>query len=128
LFFSLIFVLSNDEFWFFVRVFGFYGFWVKGVVMKHYLICFDIQHDSTRRRLSRLLEKYGVRVQGSVFECTFKSSDRKRKLQVQIQNLLKQSDVEETNVRFYSLSKEALKHCHDVYNNPIAQLPAIIVL
>jgi len=96
--------------------------------MKHYLICFDIQHDRTRRRLSRLLEKYGIRVQGSVFECTFKTPERKMQLQAKIQKILSESDTDETNVRFYNLNKDTIKHSHDINNNPIAQLPAIVIL
>jgi CRISPR-associated endonuclease Cas2 len=34
----------------------------------YWLICFDIEHDKTRNRVSRYLDKVGVRVQGSVFE------------------------------------------------------------
>jgi CRISPR-associated protein Cas2 len=96
--------------------------------MKHYLICFDIQDDRTRRRLSRLLEKYGLRVQGSVFECSFKTPERKKKLQQRIKQILNESKQEETNVRFYNLNKDTIKHSHDINNNPIAQLPAIMVL
>jgi len=96
--------------------------------MKHYLICFDIQDDRTRRRLSRLLEKYGLRVQGSVFECSFKTPERKLKLQAKIKKILQETDTEETNIRFYNLNKDTIKHSHDINNNPIAQLPAIIVL
>lgn len=96
--------------------------------MKHYLICFDIQHDKTRARLSRLLEKYGVRVQGSVFEISFKTPDRKRHLENKIHQIIKQSDTEENNVRFYNLNKDTIKHSHDINGNPIAQLPAFVVL
>ena len=34
----------------------------------YWLVCFDIQHDKARTRVSRYLEKVGTRVQGSVFE------------------------------------------------------------
>lgn len=96
--------------------------------MKHYLICFDIQDDKVRAKLSRLLEKYGLRVQGSVFECSFKTPDRKLALEHKIKTLLKKSKYEENNVRFYNLSKESIKYCHDINGQSIAQLPAVIVL
>jgi len=96
--------------------------------VKHYLICFDIQHDKTRARLSRLLEKYGQRVQGSVFECSFKTHDRKVALEIKIKRILQQSKYEESNVRFYNLNKETIKHSHDINGNQIAQLPAVVVL
>jgi len=96
--------------------------------MKHYLICFDIQDHKVRAKLSRLLAKYGQRVQGSVFECIFKTPDRKLTLQNKIQKLLSQSEFEETNIRFYNLNKNTIKHSHDINNNPIANLPSFTIL
>ncbi len=34
-----------------------------------FLICYDVEDDRRRSRLSRLLEDHGTRVQYSVFEC-----------------------------------------------------------
>ncbi len=34
-----------------------------------YLVCYDITDDRERRRIGKLLEGFGVRVQRSVFEC-----------------------------------------------------------
>ena len=34
-----------------------------------YVISYDIESDRTRRKLAKLLEGYGVRIQYSVFEC-----------------------------------------------------------
>lgn len=96
--------------------------------MKHYLICFDIQDDKVRARLSRLLEKVGQRVQGSVFECSFKTPDRKAALELKIKQILKKSPLEERNVRFYNLNKDTIKMSHDIHGNPIAQLPAFVIL
>lgn len=96
--------------------------------MKHYLVCFDMQDDKIRPKISRLLEKYGQRVQGSVFEISFKSPDRKLKLEKQIKKLLKKSKYEENNIRFYNLNKDTIKYSHDINGNQIAQLPAFIVL
>ena len=96
--------------------------------MKHYLICFDIQDDKVRARLSRLLEKVGQRVQGSVFECSFKTPDRKTALELQIKQILKKSPLEERNVRFYNLNKDTIKMSHDIQGNPVAQLPAVVIL
>lgn len=96
--------------------------------MKQYVICFDIQDDKVRVKLSRLLEKYGTRVQGSVFECAFKSIARKQALQAKIKQLIKQSKFEEKNIRFYNLDKNTLANSHDINQNLIANLPAVIVL
>lgn len=96
--------------------------------MKRYLVCFDIQDDKVRAKLSRLLEKYGLRVQGSVFEISFKTPDRKLALIHKINKLLKQSEFEETNIRFYHLTQDCINHSHDINGNPIAQLPAVVIL
>lgn len=34
-----------------------------------YVVSYDIASDRTRRKLAKLLEGYGVRIQYSVFEC-----------------------------------------------------------
>ncbi len=96
--------------------------------MQYYIICFDIQDDKVRAKLSRTLAKYGLRVQGSVFECCFKTVDRKNALQMKLKVILKHSKFEENNIRFYKLNKDTLKHCHDINNQPIAQLPAVVIL
>lgn len=36
-----------------------------------YVIAYDIKDDRIREKISKLLEKYGVRVNYSVFECLF---------------------------------------------------------
>lgn len=96
--------------------------------MKHYIVCFDIQDDRIRAKLSRLLEKYGARVQGSVFEIVFKNIDRKKSLEYKIQKIIAKSEYEELNIRFYNLNKDTIKHSHDILGNPIAQPPAVVVL
>ncbi len=96
--------------------------------MKHYLICFDLQDDKIRAKISRLLAKYGTRVQGSVFECSFKTPDRKYSLENKLKAIIKQAPVEETNIRFYNLSKATLKYSHDINGNKIGNLPAFVVL
>ncbi len=96
--------------------------------MKHYLVCFDMKDDKIRAKLSRLLAKYGQRVQGSVFEISFKTADRKWQLENKIKTLIKKSQYEEANIRFYNLNKDTIKHSHDINGNQIAQLPAFVVL
>lgn len=38
---------------------------------KFYVVVYDIHKDKNRDRISKLLEKYGIRVNYSVFECLF---------------------------------------------------------
>ena len=42
-----------------------------------YVVSYDIQSDKIRRKLAKLLEGYGVRIQFSVFECNL--TDKKFK-------------------------------------------------
>ncbi len=45
-----------------------------------------------------------------------------------IKTLIKKSQYEEANIRFYNLNKDTIKHSHDINGNQIAQLPAFVVL
>lgn len=96
--------------------------------MRHYLICFDISHDKTRTRVSKLLEKYGLRVQESVFECLFKTETKKQALERKLQTILSESPEPETNIRFYYFNKDTVKYCHDIDQKTIMQKPAFVVL
>lgn len=40
-----------------------------------YVIAYDVTNDKRRNRVSQLLEKYGVRVNYSVFECMLAASE-----------------------------------------------------
>jgi len=42
---------------------------------KFYVICFDISNDKNRRKVVKLLENKGQRVQKSVFECLLNDKD-----------------------------------------------------
>ncbi|MCW5317255.1 CRISPR-associated endonuclease Cas2 [Nostoc sp. KVJ3] len=65
-----------------------------------YLVCYDIVSDTRRKKVSKLLESYGLRVQKSVFECVL---DEK-----QFENLSKYLtrlvNRREDQVRFYPMS------------------------
>ena len=43
--------------------------------MKRFIVCYDMQEDRQRVRIARLCERYGVRVQYSVFEFRLSDSD-----------------------------------------------------
>lgn len=38
------------------------------------VFCYDVSRDSTRNRIAAVLERFGTRVQFSVFECRLKAS------------------------------------------------------
>lgn len=65
-----------------------------------HVIAYDISDDSTRLRISKLLEGYGQRVQESVFECLL--DEKQLKLIVEnMKKLLKTGG----NIRIYQLCK-----------------------
>ena len=35
----------------------------------HYLVCYDVTNNRERRRVAKVVEAYGLRIQLSVFEC-----------------------------------------------------------
>ncbi len=43
--------------------------------MKKFVLCYDIPEDKIRNRLARLCEKFGIRVQYSVFEFRLNETD-----------------------------------------------------
>lgn len=63
------------------------------------VVCYDIFDDKRRLRVMNKMEGYGLRVQGSVFECHL---DRTRlaKLKLEIGKLI---DVKRDRVRYYTL-------------------------
>ena len=71
-----------------------------------YVISYDIESDRTRRKLAKLLEGYGVRIQYSVFECNL-TDKRFQKLYKEVFQLT--SGKSDGSVRFYSICK----NCED---------------
>lgn len=67
-----------------------------------YVVSYDIASDRTRRKLAKLLEGYGVRIQYSVFECSL-DEKRFKKMYVEIFQLLEEDH--EGSVRLYALCK-----------------------
>ena len=72
-----------------------------------YLVTYDIPDDKQRLKVSNFLERFGERVQESVFECNIPS----RKLSKLIKELPNLID-EEGNIRIYPL-------CADCYDKAI---------
>lgn len=74
------------------------------------VVVYDIGDNSKRTKISRLLEKFGNRVQKSVFECDLTYS--------QIDNLKKKLsffdyDIEDT-IRFYFLENSSVKRIEKI--------------
>ena len=65
-----------------------------------YAICYDVSSDRARERVVRVLERYGSRVQESVFECELEPADRTA-LTAALSEVL--AGEEHANVRCYRL-------------------------
>jgi CRISPR-associated protein Cas2 len=71
-----------------------------------YLICYDICHPKRLRRVAKLMEGYGVRLQFSVFECAL-DDKRLNRLKAEAEKLLHH---EEDQILFVSLGPEDSSH------------------
>jgi len=92
--------------------------------VKHYLVCFDISEDKIRRRIGLLLERYGERIQYSVFEIVVRRNSELDKLKEKIDELLEPGD----DLRFYFLNKDTLRQSFACNEKPMTVFPAAIVV
>ena len=92
--------------------------------MHVYLVCFDISDDRIRYRVDKCLGSYGDRVQKSVFEISVKTKPQFKKLQTQLEEMI---DVDD-KLFFYHLCYSCRKKSVDTNNQPLAQLPAAVIV
>lgn len=67
-----------------------------------YLVSYDIASDRIRRKVSKVLENYGRRIQYSVFECDV---DEKTYQKMYAEVLEETGNLSDGSVRFYYLCK-----------------------
>ncbi len=77
----------------------------------NYLITYDVANDKKRTKLSTLLDKYGQRVNYSVYECKL-TQTKLEKLLVDIE-LQKLIDKKYDSLRFYHIHQSSLKRCFE---------------
>lgn len=94
----------------------------------YWLICFDIDHDKVRNRISRYLEKVGKRVQGSVFEVVLRKESQRTRLMKALQKIIDQYDDVNADIRFYKMNLQTIQASHTLTGQKIMQFPASIVL
>lgn len=88
-----------------------------------YLITYDISDDKRRKKVSDLLEGYGVRVQYSVFECVLMKS-KYDELRKRLKKRVKEGD----SVRFYPLSAHTLSQVEVWGEPPVLQPPSSTII
>lgn len=74
------------------------------------VVVYDVQSDRQRNKISKYLEKFGVRVNYSVFECMF-TPRQLEDMQLKIQALI---DAGEDSVVYYTI-------CRDCYTKTVYQ-------
>lgn len=92
--------------------------------MLFYLITYDIPCDKRRRKVAKLLEGYGQRVQYSVFECVLVD----RKYQELKERLKRRIELPEDSVRFYPLSSHTRSNIEAWGGTEITQAATSIVI
>lgn len=66
---------------------------------KLYVVAYDLQDDRSRNKVAKLLGRYGVRVNFSVFECLF----TERQLQSLLERMEKLMDKRTDRIIFYPI-------------------------
>jgi CRISPR-associated endonuclease Cas2 len=94
----------------------------------HWLVCFDIQDDRSRARISRYLEKVGVRVQGSVFEVILRKESHRTRLIKSLQAILARCEEPGADIRFYKMNEQTIAQSHTLEGKAVMQFPKSIVL
>ena len=92
--------------------------------MHTYLACFDITDDHNRRKVGWLLERYGLRVQGSVFEIAVESPAHLERLKKKLLPYLAAED----DLRFYHLCLSCRTQSFDAQGKRVAQYPVWVVV
>ena len=81
-----------------------------------YIITYDIANDKRRKKLSDLLEGYGVRVNYSVFEWELTKTNLKKILQtIEDEDLL---DKKIDSLRFYHIHKDSIAKSFEICKKP----------
>jgi CRISPR-associated protein Cas2 len=89
-----------------------------------YAISYDISNDSRRNSISKILERYGTRVQYSLFECNL-DIDKLTELLQKLEEIVK---ADEDSLRCYSMCNSCLENVRRVGGPPITRDSAFFVV
>jgi CRISPR-associated protein Cas2 len=96
--------------------------WEVGLMLV--LVVYDVPDNKRRTKLAKFLEGYGRRVQFSVFEC-FLSLDEMQQLYGLVERKIK---VEEDNVRFYWISRDAVSRTLTLGSPAPEEPPSVYII
>jgi len=89
----------------------------------HWVVCYDVDTEDAKgrrrlRRVAKVCESFGTRVQKSVFECLLTDQERRRLLS----KLLKEIDPSEDSLLFYRLTGR-IEDVRETFGNPEYAVP-----
>ena len=73
---------------------------------KYYVISYDVVSNKRRRKIAKLLEKHGIRVQKSVFDCLI-SEKEYLSLKNKLEKII---NFDEDSIRYYNLCLKCLSN------------------
>jgi len=83
--------------------------------MQRVVIVYDISNNKRRKKISDLLEGYGIRVNRSVFECQFKTQKIRTKLTKELSKLL---NPKIDSLRIYTVCQNCMVTSKGVCDEP----------
>ena len=98
--------------------------WETAVRRHLYVFCYDISNDRRRRRVARVLEEIGLRVQESVFECWLGAGEESRRAK----ELLRLIDPRDDLLTWYRLTHDEAAAARVLGCGGVPQEPGCIVL
>ena len=88
-----------------------------------YVIAYDMCNDRRRAKLARLMESYGARVQGSVFEAYLTALEVK-----EIIGKSKRLIKEEDTLRLYFLCEDCRQKVQVLGTGQVSEPPGVVIL
>lgn len=89
------------------------------------VISYDVSDDRRRRKVAKIMEGYGYRVQYSVFECDL-DADKLRALQQRLRPLISKKLGE--SVRFYPLCAQCRERVGVIGRDNARELGAVLIV
>lgn len=89
-----------------------------------YVISYDISNDKRRRKVVKVLEGVGFRVQYSVFECDL-DAQRLNVLRKRLKPLIQPKSTD--SIRFYRLCADCSEHI-DVIGNDLSKTLGVVLI
>ena len=83
--------------------------------MQRVVIVYDIVNNKRRKKVSDLLEGYGIRVNRSVFECRFKTPKIRKKLTKELFKLL---NPKADSLRIYTVCQNCMLTSEGICDEP----------